>query len=61
MERPNGNHGWANYSMFSIADEDYKYLLNVTGYSGDAGGNCVYSLQIASCQTSLNNYIRYML
>lgn len=46
MERPNGNHGWANYSMFSIADEDHKYILNVTGYSGNAGGNCVYSLQL---------------
>lgn len=49
MERPNGEHVWANYSMFSIADERSKYLLKVAGYTGNIGGNCVYRVQISSC------------
>ncbi|XP_071139107.1 ficolin-2-like [Mytilus edulis] len=37
MQRPNGEHKWGNYSTFSLADEMNKYVLTVTGYTGNAG------------------------
>ncbi|VDI17172.1 Hypothetical predicted protein [Mytilus galloprovincialis] len=37
MEKPNKEHRWGNYSTFSLADEISKYILTVTGYTGNAG------------------------
>ena len=32
-----GNRTYAKYSTFSIGDESTRYVLNVSGYSGNAG------------------------
>nr|AJQ21508.1 fibrinogen-related protein 12 [Mytilus galloprovincialis] len=37
VEDFNGLHAYANYSHFLIGDESTKYLLDITGYVGDAG------------------------
>lgn len=39
MERPNGLQKWGNYSVFRIEDETSKYVLRVSGYSGDVRCN----------------------
>lgn len=44
VEDFNGLHAYANYSHFLIGDESTKYLLDITGYVGDAG-NKFYELQ----------------
>lgn len=37
LEPFNDTVRYADYSIFHIDDESTKYLLNVTGYSGNAG------------------------
>lgn len=46
MERPNTQHRWGNYSTFSLANEISKYILTVTGYTGNAG--CKFSFPFSS-------------
>ena len=43
MEIASGEHRTANYSTFAVGDEDSKYILTVTGYSGNAGGIIIYA------------------
>ena len=42
----NGNELYAKYNTFSVGDDDSKYRLTVSGYSGTAG----------DCLTTHNNY-----
>ena len=37
MERFNGEKAYAVYSRFAVGDETSKYMLEVNGYSGNAG------------------------
>lgn len=37
LENANGTIEYANYSKFSVEDEQHQFLLRVTGYSGTAG------------------------
>lgn len=37
MEIATGEHRTANYTTFSVNDEQSSYVLTVKGYSGDAG------------------------
>lgn len=41
MEKPNKEHRWGNYSTFSLANEISKYILTVTGYTGNTGCKCI--------------------
>lgn len=56
MERPNKEHRWGNYSTFSLADEVSKYVLTVTGYTGNAGCKCIspFSLDELHFQNKLH-------
>ena len=38
----NGNEKYAKYSTFSVGDDDYKFRLTVSGYSGTAGDSLTY-------------------
>ncbi|CAC5423694.1 unnamed protein product [Mytilus coruscus] len=46
LEELNGTLRYADYSIFHVGDESTKYLLNVTGYSGNAG-DCLDSDDIS--------------
>ena len=37
-----GNRAYAKYSTFSVGDESTKYVLGVSGYSGNAGDSLAY-------------------
>ena len=43
----NGNRAYANYSTFSAGNESTKYVLSVSGYSGNAGDSLTYSTTMA--------------
>ncbi|XP_052080667.1 techylectin-5B-like [Mytilus californianus] len=42
LEDFEGNSRYAEYSNFSVGDEAKHYVLNVSGYSGDAGDSLSY-------------------
>ncbi|XP_052079172.1 uncharacterized protein LOC127717536 [Mytilus californianus] len=42
LEDFEGNSRYAEYSNFSVGDEATNYVLNVSGYSGDAGNSLSY-------------------
>ncbi|XP_071139521.1 ficolin-2-like isoform X3 [Mytilus edulis] len=41
METAGGEHHTANYTTFEISDDQSLYVLLATGYSGDAGYDCL--------------------
>lgn len=51
-----GNKTYANYSKFSVGDEQGQFLLHVNGYHGDAGKNMQTIFQITSNVVPIYDY-----
>nr|XP_034338071.1 fibrinogen-like protein 1 [Crassostrea gigas] len=55
LERFNGEKAYAVYSQFAVGDETSKYMLEVNGYSGNAGDSLEYHNYMKFSTTDQDN------